>query len=316
MGALVIPVVSLAQQKRTVPWIGFLVSETISGAASQIDALQAGLSDYGYIEGRNIAIAIRSASSDYARLSDAAEELARLKVNVIVVVGTKAASAATRATTTIPIIDPLIGDPVAGGLGGTLARPAGNVTGSVQLSPEAAARRLALLKEAVPGLKRIAVLFNPSNEGSTLQLQAMHATANALKLELQRLEVRAAKDLGATFAAIEQGRVDAIVLSTDALFQVSAIDISDLAAKQRLPSVGATAYAVVGGLLGYGVHDAEMYRHAAYFVDRILKGAKPRDVPIERATKLELVINLETAKVLGITIPQSLLARADAVIQW
>ena len=148
-----------------------------------------------------------------------------------------------------------------------------------------------------------------------------HAATPGHARDRKRIEAGAAtargtdaKDLGATFAAIEQGRIDAIVLSTDALFQVNAIDISDLAAKRRLPSVGATAYAVVGGLIGYGVHDAEMYRHAAYFVDRILKGAKPRDLPIERATKLELVINLETAKVLGITIPQSLLARADEVV--
>jgi putative ABC transport system substrate-binding protein len=314
VSALAAPLVSLAQPPK-VPRVGFLISETLSGQASRVDALRAGLRNHGYVEGKNIAIEIRSADGNYDRLPGLAAELASLKVDVIVAFGTKAVSAAMRATTTIPIVDPVMSDPVALGLSNGLARPGGNITGSASFGPEAYAKRLEFLKEAVPRITRVAVLINPANTASAMQVQAMRAAANALKLELQVLEVRTAKEFGDAFAAMAQGRIEAIMVATDTLFRANYIEIADLAGKQKLPSTGTKEFAVAGGLIGYGVDDAEMYRHAAYFVDRILKGTKPGGLPIEQATKLELVINLKTAKAFGITIPQSLLVRADDVIR-
>jgi putative ABC transport system substrate-binding protein len=306
--------VSLAQQQ-PMPRVGCLISETLSGQASRIDALRAGLRDRGYVEGRNIAIEIRSADGNYDRLTELAGELTRLKVDVIVAFGTKAVSAAMHATTTIPIVDPVMGDPVAIGLSNSLARPGGNITGSATFGPETIAKRVELLKEAVPRITRVAMLINPANTSSAMQVQAMHTAANALKLELQVFEVQTPKGFGEAFAAMKQARIEAIVVATDTLFRANAIAIAGLAAKQRLPSTGPKEFAVAGGLFGYGVDDAEMYHHAAYFVDRIIKGAKPAELPIEQPTKLKLMINLRTAKVLGITIKQSLLLRADEVIE-
>lgn len=312
--ALVAPLVSLAQQPK-VPRVGILISETVSGQASRVDAMRAGLRDHGYIEAKNIAIEIRSADGKYDRLPELAAELTRLKVDVIVAVGTKAVLAAMHATTTIPIVDPVMSDPVALGLSNSLARPGGNVTGSAGFGPEAYAKRLQFLKEAVPGITRVGVLVNPANTASAMQVEAMRAAAKALNLRLQVLELRAASEFENGFAAMARGRIEGIMVATDTLFRANYSEIADLAGKQKLPSTGTKEFAAAGGLIGYGVDDAAMYRHAAYFVDRILKGAKPDELPIEQATKLELVLNLKTAKALGIAIPQSLLVRADDVIR-
>ena len=313
--ALAAPLVLFAQQQKTVPRIGLLIPETVSVETTRVEALRSGLRDHGYVEGKNIIFELRSADGNYDRLPDLAAELAKLKVDVIVAFGTKAVSAAQRATTTIPIVDPVMGDPVALGLSGSLARPGGNVTGSVQFSVEGGAKRVELLKEAVPRITRIAILINPANTGNPLQLQAMRVTANALKLEVQALEVRNAKELGDALATLAQWRVEALVVPSDTLFRANFIEIADRAGKQRLPSAGTKEFAVAGGLIGYGPDPVELYRHAAYFVDRLLKGAKPGDLPIEQATKLEIVINLKTAKTLGIMIPQALLVRANDVIR-
>jgi putative tryptophan/tyrosine transport system substrate-binding protein len=315
MSALAAPLVSFAQQSAKIARIGLLIPETPSVEASRIEGLRAGLRDHGYAEGKNIAIEIRSAEGNYDRLPGLAAELVKLKVDVIVAFGSKAVSAATRSTTTIPIVDPVMGDPVAAGLGSSLARPGGNVTGMVQFSVEGGAKRLEFLKEAVPRITRVAVLINPANESSPRQVQAMRVTASALKLELQALEVRSAKEIGPTFEAMAQGHIEAIVVATDTLFRANFVEIVDRAARQRLPSAGQKDFAAAGGLVGYGPDSAEMYRHASYFVDKILKGAKPGDLPIQQATNLDLVINLKTARVLGITIPQALLVRANDVIQ-
>jgi putative ABC transport system substrate-binding protein len=313
--ALATPIISPAQQQPKVARIGLLIPETLTVEATRIDALRSGLRDRGYVEGKNIAIELRSAEGNYDRLPELAGEFVKLKVDVIVAFGSKAVSAATRVTTTIPIVDPVMGDPVATGLSDSLARPGGNVTGSIQFSVEGGAKRLELLKEAVPRISRMGVLINPVNTGSPLQVRAMRDTANALKLDLQAFEVRSAKELGATFSAMERGRIDAIVVATDTLLRANASEIADRAARQKLPSAGSKEFAAAGGLIGYGPDPVEMYGHAAYFVDRILKGAKPADLPIERATKVGLMINLKTAKSLRIAIPQSLLVRADEVIQ-
>jgi putative ABC transport system substrate-binding protein len=208
-----------------------------------------------------------------------------------------------------------MGDPVSLGVSGSLARPERNVTGLAQFSPESYAKRLEFLKEAVPRITRMALLVNPANPSSQRQLQDVRATANALNLELLVLEPRNAGEIRNVLTAMAQRRIDAVVVSSDTLFRASADTIVELALSQRIPVAGIREFGVTGGLIGYGVDPAELYRHAAYFVDRILKGAKPADLPIERATKLDLVINLKTAKLLGITVPQSLLMRANEVIK-
>jgi putative ABC transport system substrate-binding protein len=304
-----------AQPAAKIPRIGFLVPETLAAQSSQIDALRAGLRDYGYVEGKNIAFVLRSADGNYDRLAALAAELVNLRVDIIVTFGTKAVSAAKLATASIPIVDPVMGDPVAAGLSSSLARPGGNVTGTVQFAPESAAKRLEFLKDAAPRITHVAVLVNPANTGTPLQLHTMQATADALKLTLQAIEIRTPGELGATFATMPRLRIEAIVVASDTLFRAKYTEIADLAKKQKLPSTGPKELATAGGLIGYGVDNVEIHRRAAYFVDRILRGAKPDDLPIERATKLDLVINLKTARALGITIPQSLLVRADEVIQ-
>jgi len=305
---------SLAQQLR-IPKVGFLISETLSDETSRIEALRGGLREYGYIEGKNIAIEIRTADGKYERLPELAAELIGLKVDLVVAFGTKALSALLAATKTIPIVDPIMGDPVALGLSSDLARPGGNITGSVAFNSEANAKGLAFLKEAIPRISRVAMLVNPANAGTSLGVQNVHAAAGARKIDLQVFEVRNAGEIGGTFATMARRRIEAIVVASDTLLRANAGEIAALAAKQRLPSAGTREFVAAGGLIGYGVDSLALYRRAAYFVDRIIKGAKPDDLPIERATKLELVVNLKTAKALGLTIPQSLLLRADEVIQ-
>jgi len=315
-GALAVPSPSLAQsQQRKVPKIGFLISETLSGQAERAAALRAGLRDLGYVEGKNIVIETRSADGNYDRLPRLAAELVDLKVDLVVAFGQKAVLAAKIATLTIPIVDPVMGDPVASGLSGSLARPTGNITGSSPHGPEAAAKRLQILRDAVPSIKRVAVLINPANASSAMQVEAIRAAANAFNLELHAVKVRNARELGEIFSEMAQEQIDSIVVGTDTLFRANAIEVARLAARQRLPSIGAKEFAAAGGLIGFGVDDAEAYRRAAYFVDKILKGAKPGDLPIELPTKLLLVVNLKTAKVLGLTIPQSVLLRADELIR-
>jgi putative ABC transport system substrate-binding protein len=310
------PLGALAQQQPSkIARIGFLISETLSGQASRVEALRSGLRERGYVEGKNIAIEFRPADGNYDRLPALAAELARLKVDVIVAFGGKAVLAARAATTTIPIVVPSSGDPVAMGLVSGLARPGGNITGIAMFGQELSAKRIELFKEAVPRITRVAVLLNAANPSKRLFLEARDTVAKALKLELHPFEVRSPKEFGGAFAAMAEKRVDAVVVGADTLFRAHASEIAVLAAKQLLPSAGAKEYAEAGGLIGYGVNDAELYRRGAYFVDRILKGAKPADLPVEQPTKLELVVNLKTARALGITIPQSILFRADRVIE-
>jgi len=306
---------SLAQQQSKVPRVGFLMSETPSAQASRIEALRAGLLERGYVEGKNISIEIRSADGNYDRLPAVAAELEGLKVNVIVAFGQKAVSAVQHVTSTIPIVAPVMGDPDSLGVSGSLARPGGNVTGSVQFSPEVNAKRLEFLKEAIPRITRVAILLNPANSSSPRQLQDVRVAADTLKLQLQVLEVQNAKEFGETFAVMAQRHIEGVVISSDTLFGANLVALADLAAKQRIPLAGRKETAAAGGLIGYSVDAISPYRRAAYFIDALLKGAKPADLPIERATKLDLVINLKTAKLLGLKMPQSLLVRAGEVIQ-
>jgi putative ABC transport system substrate-binding protein len=309
------PVASLAQPLQgDVPRIGFLISETRPGQASRIEALRSGLRERGYVEGETLAIEIRTAGGKYERLPALAAELVDLNVDVIVTFGVKAAVAARRATTTIPLVIPATADPVASKLVTNLARPDGNITGSAVFGLELYAKRLERLKEVAPQIARIAAFVNPVNASTGASLQAMRVAGDALKVELQVVEVRTPGELESAFASLANGKADAILVQQDTLFGSNYGRIAGLAASRRMPSVGNKEFAEAGGLLGYGASDAELYRRGAYFVDRILKGAKPADLPFERPTKFELVFNLKTARALALEIPQSVLLGADRVI--
>jgi putative ABC transport system substrate-binding protein len=312
--ALGAPLAAFAQQKGKVWRIGFLGTTSASGIAGRVEALRAGLRDLGYVEGKNLVIEFRWAEEKYERLPQLAADLVRLKVDVIVTysVGTGVAKAAT---TTIPIVMASSVDPVATGLVASLARPGGNVTGMTGINPEVIAKRLELLKDAFPRTRQVAVLFNLDNPGRIPVLRAMEATATSNKLELQQFGVRGPGEFDSAFAAMAKRRVDAVVIGNDPVLITNAGAIANLAAKMRLPSVGPIEFADAGGLMAYGVNPLETFRRAAYFVDRILKGAKPADLPVEQAMRFETVVNLKTAKALGITIPQSFLLRTDRVIE-
>ena len=308
------PFAAFAQQPSPIlRRIGFLSSESASNEAQRLGALQAGLRDLGYIEGKNIAIEVRWAEGKYERLPALASELVSLKPGAIVASGTKASLALKNATRTIPIVFGSTADPVALGLVTSLARPGGNITGSTFLASEVSAKRLELLKEALPRITQVAFLVNPADPPTALQ--AMEPAAKALKLELPLFEARGPSEFDSTFAAMAQRRVDAVVVQLDTLFIVNARAIADLALKHRLPSAGSVAFAEAGGMMGSGADSLEGYRRAAAYVDKIFKGANPGDLPIERPTKFQMVINLKTAKALGLAIPQSLLLRADEVIR-
>jgi putative ABC transport system substrate-binding protein len=266
------------------------------------------------VEGKNIVIEYRWAEGRYDRLPVLAAELVRLNVDVLITAGTPGIVAAKEATTTIPIVMAGSGDAVATGLVASLARPGGNVTGLTDAVPELMAKWLELLKEALPRTERVAVLVNPDNPTVRPDRTATEATARSLRVELRSFEVRRWSEVEDAFAKMAKS-VDAVLLSTDAVFNANHTAIAALAVKRRLPAAGSKEFAEAGGLVGYGVAISDNHRRSAAFVDKILKGAKPADLPVEEPTKFEMVINLRTAKVLGLTIPPSLLLRADRVIE-
>ena len=314
--ALAAPLAPFAQQQPAkIPRIGFLGATTAAGIANRLEGLRAGLRELGYVEGNTIFIDYRWAEGKYDRLPDLADELVRLKVDILVTYGTPGTLAAKRTTTTIPIVMATSGDAVGTGLVASLARPGGNITGSSFFSPELMAKRLALLKEAVPRITRVAVLVNPDNPAIGQELQAMQTTATSLKVDLQQFEVRGPNEFDGAFARMANRRIDAVVIEEDSMLVANARAIADLAAKQRLPSSGFLELAEAGGLMAYGVTLPELFRRAATFVDKILKGAKPGDIPVEQPTKFEMVVNMKTAKALGIKIPQTILVRATKVIE-
>ena len=313
-GALA-PLASFAQQSAKVARIGFLGPGFAAATADRVEALRAGLRDLGYVEGKNIVIEFRWAEVKYDRLPELATELVRLKVDVIVTSTTPGTRAAKQATTTIPIVSAISGDPVAAGLVASIARPGGNITGSTFFDPELMAKRLELLKEVFPRTKQVAVLVNTDNPLFGPILQAMEITARSLKVGLQQFKVRRAEEFDGAFSAMAKQRVDAVVINEDPVLYNSNKAIANLAAKQRLLSAGGKDFVEAGGLLAYGVDVPGMYRRAAFFVDKILKGANPGDMPIERAAKFELIINMKTAKALGLTIRESILFRADKLIE-
>ena len=312
LGSALAPLASWAQPAKTAR-IGVLGLANPTAYAAQLDAFRAGLRELGYVEGRNIAIEYRWADGHYDRLKALAAELAGLKVDVIVTHG-PGAMAAKSITTTTPIVN-YIGDMVAAGLAASLARPGGNVTGTSFLGPELTAKRLELLKDAVPRLAQVAFVRNPASASSSRTGETMNAAARQLKMTLHAYDVKDPSQLEAVFAAMVKDRVGAIVIVDDPMFIANNKAIGDLALKHRLPAIGFTGFAEAGGLMTSGVSLVELWRRHAYFVDKILKGANPANIPIEQPTKFELVINLKTAKALGLKIPQTLVQRADKVIE-
>jgi putative ABC transport system substrate-binding protein len=314
LAILAAPLAAQAQQAAKVRRIGFLCPGRCD--EPQREAFWQGLRELGYVEGQNIAIESRSAEGKLDRLPELALDLVRLKVDVIVVGAEPSAQAAKRATTTIPIVMAVSFDPVGSGLVASLARPGGNLTGLATLNPELAGKRLELLKETVPGVVRIAVLRNSNNPITTPQLRETRAAAQALGLELQSLDVQGPEDFDAAFQAATKARAGALIVLSDGVTNDHRTRLVGFAAKSRLPAMyGGRPYVDAGGLMAYGANGADNFRRAATYVDKILKGAKPADLPIEQPTKFELVINFKTAKALGLTIPQSILVRADEVIQ-
>ena len=314
-GLLAAPLAAGAQQAGHVARIGFLGATSPSSWRSRVEAFRSGLRALGYIEGKNLVIEFRWAEERYGRLPDLAAELVRLKVELLVTYGTPATLAAQRATTTIPIVMVHTGDAVAAGIVAGLERPGGNVTGMTYFLTELFAKRLELLRDAIPRMTQVATLVKPDNPFFKPAIRALKTGATTLKMHLREFVASGPDELHAAFSAMAQQRIDAVVILEDAVFVTNVRAIADLATKHRLPSAGFPELAQAGGLIGYGVDFPDMYRRAAVFVDKLLKGAKPADIPVEQATKFELLVNLKTAKALGLTIPPSLLQRADQVIE-
>ncbi|MBI2318241.1 MAG: ABC transporter substrate-binding protein [Betaproteobacteria bacterium] len=305
----------LAQQQAKVWRIGFLGQSSAAGSADRVEAFRAGLREFGYLEGKSLNIEFRWAEDRYEQLPALAAELARLKPDVIVTHGAAGVRAAKSATTAIPVVMANVGDPVATGLVASLAQPGGNVTGSTFFTLEIYGKQIELLKEIFPRARRFAFLMNPDNPSTAPTYSATEAAAKLLKVDLQQFATRGPGEFESAFSAMLKTRVDAVVVTNDSLFTAHATTIAELAAKRRLPVASGRDLAEAGCLLGYGHNVLDSFRRAGYFVDRILKGAKPADLPVERPTRFELVINAKAAKQIGVTIPPKVLARADRVIE-
>jgi putative tryptophan/tyrosine transport system substrate-binding protein len=314
---LAAPLVVEAQPAGKVSRIGFLFFGA-PGPSAEVDAFRQGLRELGYIEGQNATIEYRFAGGQVERLPELASELARLKVDVIVASNTPSAMAAKAATSTIPIVFAVVADAVGAGLISNFARPGGNITGLTSISSELSGKRLELLKEVAANASRLAVLYNPSDRSNVLMLKELQESARVLGLIVHPLEVRAPGDFGGAFAAMSRERDSVLFVAAGVLTleHRNRKALVDLATKSRIPAMwGHRQFVEAGGLMSYAVNFYDQLRRAAIYVDKILKGAKPGDLPVEQPTRYELIINLKTAKALGLTIPQSLLVRADEVIQ-
>jgi putative ABC transport system substrate-binding protein len=303
-----------AQQPKKIPRLGFL---SPTSDDSRAEAFRQGLRELGYVEGENIAIEYRWADGKFDRLPDLALELVRLKVDVVVAVVTQASLAAKMATGTIPVVMIGVSDPVGSGLVVSLARPGANITGTSSMTAEIIGKQLELIKETLPKISRVAALWNPANPiFQAIQRRETEVAARALGMQLQFVEARAPDEIDRAFARVAKERMRALLVLNDPVFTAQRKQIADLSAKHRFPTVSGTReYTEVGGLMAYGPSFPDMYRRAAYYVDRILKGTKPADLPVEQPMKFEFIINLKTAKQIGLTIPPNVLARADKVIR-
>jgi putative ABC transport system substrate-binding protein len=305
-----------AQQPKKIPTIGFLSIGSASSVTSRYEAFRQGLRELGYVDGQNILIDWRFAEGKRDELPALASDLVRLKVDVIVTAGTTATIPAKRATTTIPIVMAYSADPVGTGLVTSLSRPGGNVTGLTEISPDLAGKRLELIREAVPRATRVAVVWDGSRPANIDVLKEIEAAARGYGVRIQSLDVRSANDFEGAFRAATQERASALIIPSGSLLNLHAPQVVSLALRSRLPSIWETKnYVDIGGLMSYGPSLDDLYRRAATYVDKILKGTKPADLPVEQPIKFELVINLKTAKQIGLTIPPNVLVRADKVIK-
>ena len=301
---------------KKVPRIGLLVATTRSAQLSRVEAFRRGLRELGYIEGQNITLEYRYAEGKLDRLSAFATELIELKVDLIVTSGPQATRPAKKATATIPIVMTFDSDPVGNGFVASLARPGGNITGLSALSPELSGKQLELLKEIVPKLSRVAILGNSTEPANPQTLKEIDLAAGALGVQLQPLDVVAPKDIETAFLAARKGRADALLALASPVLSDHRTQIVELERKNRLPAIHyRPEFVEAGGLMSYATSFTDLSRRAATYVDKILKGAKPADLPVEQPTKFEFVINLKTAKQIGLTIPPNVLARADRVIR-
>jgi putative ABC transport system substrate-binding protein len=305
-----------AQQPAKVPRIGFLIGSSASANAARIEAFRQGLREFGYVENKNLVIEWRHAEGKLDRLPGLAAELVHLKVDVIVTAGPTQTRAAKQATVTIPIVMAFDNDPVGSGFVANLARPGGNITGLSAVSPEISGKRLELLKEIVPKLSHVTVLGNSAEPANRQVLREVELAAEAFKVQLQYVDVLDPKDIEIAFRAASKGRADAILVLVSPVLNSQRKPIADLAIKGRLPAIYyAPEWVEDGGLMSYGANFTDLYRRAATYVDKILKGAKPAELPVEQPTKFELIINLKTAKQIGLVIPPNVLAQADKVIR-
>ncbi len=316
--AVLLLTVSLAaaQQSGKIPRIGFLGVASLSATSARIEAFRHGLRELGYVEGKNIVIEYRWAEGKIERLPDLAAELVRLKVDVIVTSSAAPTRAAKEATTTIPIVMANDNDPVGSGHVASLARPGGNITGVSTLAPGISGKQLGLLKEIVPKLSRVAVLGTSTNSGYAQVLREVELAAGAFGVKVQYLDVLDPKDIETAFRAASKERAGAVLLVASPVFLPQRTQIAELAVKNQLPAIfPQSEFVEAGGLMYYGANTANLFRSAATYVDKILKGAKPADLPVEQPVKFEFIINLKAAKQIGLTIPPNVLARADKVIK-
>jgi putative tryptophan/tyrosine transport system substrate-binding protein len=305
-----------AQQPAKIPRIGVLSLGPAAIPSTRVEAFRQGLRDLGYVEGKNLAIEYRFAEGNFKRLRELAADLVALKVNVIMTWGTPQILAVKQATNTIPIVMAFSADPVRDGFVASLARPGGNITGLSSLSPELSGKRLELLKETFPQLARVGVLWDPADPGATANVKETETAGQALGVQVQPLEVRSQKDFQNAFKAANEGRARALILQQTNLTNTHRKEIVELATKHRLPTMlGESGIMDTGGLMSYGPNYSDLFRRAAIYVNKILKGAKPTDLPVEQPTKFEFIINLKAAKQIGLTIPPNVLARADKVIK-
>jgi putative ABC transport system substrate-binding protein len=313
---LAVAVIAQAQQPTKIPRIGYLTNAFLSALEARTEAFRQGLRELGYVEGKNIVIEYRSAEGKPDRLPALAAELVRLKVDVIVTTGASVTRAAKEATVTIPIVMTNDNDPVGNRFVASLARPGGNITGLVTLSPELSGKRLELLKETVPRLSRVAVFGSSTTPGNAQVLKETELAAGALGVKLQYLDVLGPKDIETAFRAASKKRAEAVLLLGSPVLNSQRTKLAELAVKSRLPAIyNFLEFVEAGGLMTYGVSRNDLARRAATYVDKILKGAKPADLPVEQPTKFEFIINLKAAKQIGLTIPPNVLVRADKVIK-
>jgi putative ABC transport system substrate-binding protein len=316
ISVLITPSASQAQHSGHVPRVGYLGTSSPSLEPELVKAFREGLRDHGYVEGQNIVIEYRWAEGNYQRFPDLVADLVKLKVDLILTAGTPGALAAKRATQTIPVVMAVTGDAVATGLVSSLARPGGNLTGLTTMVPDLEGKRLEILREVLPKLMTVVVLLNTSNPLTAIQWEQTKTGAKALGIQLQPIEVQRPEDFKDAFARVARQRPDAIMMVADRFQLAHRMQIVDFVAKARLPAIYPYRdFVVAGGLMSYGPSYEDLFRRSATYVDKILRGAKPSDLPIEQPTKFEFLVNLKTAKMLGVPIPPSLLLRADHVFE-